>query len=314
MGQIYLPTINWALMVSCIALVLGFRSSTNLAAAYGVAVTMTMFITTILFYVVARERWGWRKRKALSVCAPFLVIDIAFLGANLIKIPDGGWLPLVVGAVGVRSDDHLAHRPGAGGQAPPPGRAAPGHLHQEPRQAEGHPGAGHRGVHVQPARLHAAGPAGQPVPQPDPAHQRGDPVGAHHGRAPGAPRRPRGADRPRPGVLLGPPALRLHGGARRARRPRPRAQLQGQLRPAAHQLLPGQGVHPPQRPATAWPSGGSASSPSCTATPPAPPPSSASRPSAPSSWAARSTSSRGRGRAGPAARPRRARPRRAHRC
>ena len=99
MGQIYLPTINWALMVSCIALVIGFRSSTNLAAAYGVAVTMTMFITTILFYVVARERWGWRKRKALSVCAPFLMIDIAFLGANLIKIPDGGWLPLVVGAV-----------------------------------------------------------------------------------------------------------------------------------------------------------------------------------------------------------------------
>ena len=99
MGQIYLPTINWALMVSCIALVIGFRSSTNLAAAYGVAVTMTMFITTILFYVVARDRWGWRKRKALSVTAPFLMIDIAFLGANLIKIPDGGWLPLVVGAV-----------------------------------------------------------------------------------------------------------------------------------------------------------------------------------------------------------------------
>ena len=99
MGQIYLPTVNWALMVSCIALVIGFRSSTNLAAAYGVAVTMTMFITTILFYVVARERWGWRQRKALAVCTPFLVVDIAFLGANLIKIPDGGWLPLVVGAV-----------------------------------------------------------------------------------------------------------------------------------------------------------------------------------------------------------------------
>jgi KUP system potassium uptake protein len=97
-GQIYLPTINWALMVSCIALVLGFRSSSNLAAAYGVAVTLTMFITTILFYVVARERWGWRKRKALTICAPFLFIDLAFLGANLVKIPDGGWLPLVVGA------------------------------------------------------------------------------------------------------------------------------------------------------------------------------------------------------------------------
>ncbi len=99
MGQIYLPTVNWALMVSCIALVLGFRSSTNLAAAYGVAVTLTMFITTILFYVVARERWGWPPRKALLVCTPFLIVDLAFLGANLVKIPDGGWLPLVVGAV-----------------------------------------------------------------------------------------------------------------------------------------------------------------------------------------------------------------------
>ena len=99
MGQIYLSTINWTLMVSCIALVIGFRSSTNLAAAYGVAVTMTMFITTVLFYVVARDRWGWRKRKALLVCAPFLVVDLAFLGANLVKIPDGGWFPLVVGAL-----------------------------------------------------------------------------------------------------------------------------------------------------------------------------------------------------------------------
>ncbi len=99
MGQIYLPTINWALMISCIALVLGFRNSSNLAAAYGLAVTGTMFITTVLFYVVARERWGWPKRKTLVVCAPFLVVDLAFLGANLVKIPDGGWFPLVVGAL-----------------------------------------------------------------------------------------------------------------------------------------------------------------------------------------------------------------------
>jgi KUP system potassium uptake protein len=96
-GQIYLATVNYGLMVSCIALVLAFRTSGNLAAAYGVAVTMTMFITTILFYVVSRERWGWRKRKALTLCAPFMVVDLAFLGANLVKIPDGGWLPLVVG-------------------------------------------------------------------------------------------------------------------------------------------------------------------------------------------------------------------------
>jgi KUP system potassium uptake protein len=96
MGQIYLPTVNWALMVSCIALVVGFRSSSNLAAAYGVAVVLTMLATTVLFYVVVRERWGWKKRRALLVCAPLLIADLAFLVANLIKIPDGGWLPLVV--------------------------------------------------------------------------------------------------------------------------------------------------------------------------------------------------------------------------
>jgi KUP system potassium uptake protein len=95
-GQIYLPTVNWALMVSCIALVVGFGSSSNLAAAYGVAVVLTMLATTILFYVVIRERWGWSKARALVVCGPLLVIDLAFLTANLIKIPDGGWLPLVV--------------------------------------------------------------------------------------------------------------------------------------------------------------------------------------------------------------------------
>jgi len=99
-GQIYLPTVNWALMVSCIILVVGFQSSSNLAAAYGVAVVLTMLATSTLFYVVARERWGWSRAKAMTICGPLLAIDLAFLTANLIKIPDGGWLPLVV-ALGI---------------------------------------------------------------------------------------------------------------------------------------------------------------------------------------------------------------------
>jgi KUP system potassium uptake protein len=99
MGQIYIPSVNWALMASCIALVLGFRTSTNLAAAYGVAVTTTMAITTLLFFFVARERWGWSVVKAGAIAGFFLVIDLAFWGANLLKIPHGGWVPLVIGAV-----------------------------------------------------------------------------------------------------------------------------------------------------------------------------------------------------------------------
>jgi KUP system potassium uptake protein len=98
-GQIYIPGVNWMLMLACIGLVLGFRSSSNLAAAYGVAVTTTMVITTLLLFVVARERWGWSFPLAAAVTGFFLVIDVAFWSANLIKIPHGGWFPLVVGAI-----------------------------------------------------------------------------------------------------------------------------------------------------------------------------------------------------------------------
>ena len=96
MGQIYLPAINWALMAACIALVIGFGSSADLAAAYGVAVTSTMLITTALFYVVLREKFGWPLGRATALCGIFLVIDAAFLGANVFKIPAGGWFPLLV--------------------------------------------------------------------------------------------------------------------------------------------------------------------------------------------------------------------------
>ncbi|MDP9316829.1 MAG: potassium transporter Kup [Chloroflexota bacterium] len=95
-GQIYIPFVNWVLMVACILVVIGFRSSSNLAAAYGIAVTSTMAITTIIFGVVARRRWRWHPLLVGLVAGFFLVIDFAFLGANLVKIPQGGWFPLVV--------------------------------------------------------------------------------------------------------------------------------------------------------------------------------------------------------------------------
>jgi KUP system potassium uptake protein len=97
-GQIYVPVVNWGLMVACVALVLGFQTSSNLAAAYGVAITTTMLITTILFYVVARRRWRWPAAAALPVAAFFITIDLAFFGANLLKIAHGGWFPLLVSA------------------------------------------------------------------------------------------------------------------------------------------------------------------------------------------------------------------------
>jgi KUP system potassium uptake protein len=96
-GQIYMPAVNWLLMIAVILLVLGFGSSTNLAAAYGIAVTGTMIITTILAYVVASHSWGWNRWLVLGIVSIFLLIDLAFFSANLSKIPDGGWFPLAFG-------------------------------------------------------------------------------------------------------------------------------------------------------------------------------------------------------------------------
>ncbi len=96
-GQIYLPGINWTLLIAVVALVLGFGSSTNLAAAYGTAVTGTMLITNILAFCVTRWLWHWGWWRAILGALPFVLIDIAFFSANLVKIVDGGWFPLLFG-------------------------------------------------------------------------------------------------------------------------------------------------------------------------------------------------------------------------
>jgi KUP system potassium uptake protein len=98
-GQIYLPQVNWALMAATIGLVIGFKTSSALAAAYGMAVTSTMVITTMLAYLVARGSWGVRRSIAGSLAVFFLLIELAFFGANLTKVAHGGWFPLVIGAL-----------------------------------------------------------------------------------------------------------------------------------------------------------------------------------------------------------------------
>ena len=98
-GQVYVPQINWLLMVCVIGLVLAFGSSDNLAAAYGIAVAGTMVITTGLLAVVARRLWRWSVPVTVVVIGIFLLVDLAFLAANAVKIPQGGWFPLLVGVV-----------------------------------------------------------------------------------------------------------------------------------------------------------------------------------------------------------------------
>ena len=96
MGQIYVPQVNWALMFATLIIVVGFGSSTALAAAYGIAVTLTMVITVLLLYVVMTERWLWPKPVAVTIMVFFLIIDLAFFGANALKILQGGWVTLGV--------------------------------------------------------------------------------------------------------------------------------------------------------------------------------------------------------------------------
>jgi KUP system potassium uptake protein len=100
MGQIYVPEVNWAIGGACIALVLGFKSSSNLAAAYGIAVTGTMSITTLLFHRVMRDLWRWPRWRTWPLTLAFLAVDLSFFGANVVKVEEGGWFPLVA-AVGV---------------------------------------------------------------------------------------------------------------------------------------------------------------------------------------------------------------------
>jgi len=98
-GQIYVPFVNWVMMLLTLALTAGFGSSDRLAGAYGTAVSTTMLLTTALLYDAMRRVWGWSVAVALPVACVFLIVDLAFFAANLLKIADGGWIPLLVGTV-----------------------------------------------------------------------------------------------------------------------------------------------------------------------------------------------------------------------
>ena len=99
MGQIYVPQVNWALMLATVLIVVGFGSSGAIAAAYGIAVTLTMVITVLLLFVIMTERWHWPMPVAIAVTATFLAIDLAFFGANILKVTQGGWVALVVAGI-----------------------------------------------------------------------------------------------------------------------------------------------------------------------------------------------------------------------
>jgi KUP system potassium uptake protein len=98
-GQIYVPFINWTLLAAVIALVIGFHNSDNLAGAYGIAVTLAMLIDSILIFVVMRQLWNWPTWVAIALATPLLLVDLTFLSSNALKIPDGGWFPILIGII-----------------------------------------------------------------------------------------------------------------------------------------------------------------------------------------------------------------------
>ena len=217
MGQIYVPQVNWALMVGTIAIVLGFRSSSALAAAYGIAVTLTMVITAVLLHVIATERWKWPLGIALLVTGVFLSIDLAFFGANLLKIAHGGWLPLVIGTVlfTMMTTWKTGRRPR--GRTAVGARPSPRAVRGRDRGPRADPRARHGRLHDGAADRNTVGAGAQPAAQQGPASARDHPQRQDHahaarraGRTPvGLAARPRSVQRRL--------ALRVHG---RAERPR----------------------------------------------------------------------------------------------
>ena len=114
-GQIYMPAVNWLLLVGVVALVLAFRTSSAMAAAYGIAVTGTMVVTTCLAFVILWKAWGWMRPYAVAFIMPFLLLDLFFFGANIVRVAEGGWVPLLVAAcVGVVIWSWLAGKRAAG--------------------------------------------------------------------------------------------------------------------------------------------------------------------------------------------------------
>jgi KUP system potassium uptake protein len=99
MGQVYVPQVNWFLAISCILIVISFKSSAALAAAYGIAVALTMVITGVLLPVVQRQRWGWPLAAVIAFASVFITIDLSYVAGNLVKILEGGWLPLAIAAL-----------------------------------------------------------------------------------------------------------------------------------------------------------------------------------------------------------------------
>jgi KUP system potassium uptake protein len=211
MGQVYVPQVNWALMFCTIAIVIGFRTSTALAATYGIAVTITMVITALLLHVVMTQRWKWPTWVALLITGVFVTIDVTLMGANLLKVVRGGWLPLGVAAVVFtlmttwkKGRQLVAERLTA--RAIPIADFMAGVMAMKPTRVTG-------GLHDGAAPGHAAGAGAQPALQQDPARTRHHPHRSHDADSPRGRRRPGIGGGPGARHLQREGAVRVHAGS-----------------------------------------------------------------------------------------------------
>ncbi len=161
-GQIYLPQVNWLLLVGVILLVLSFKTSSALATAYGIAVTGTMVVTAIMAIFVMWKHWRWPLGLVLAIMAPLLVLDMIFLGANSLKIHEGGWMPLALGRRHDPPDVDLAGRLAPLGRENPPLRGPARRSGEEPREAPAADGRRQCGVLHLGSRYGAEGASPQP--------------------------------------------------------------------------------------------------------------------------------------------------------
>ena len=170
-GQIYVGSVNWLLMIVTVALALGFRKSDNLASAYGIAVSLTMLMTTVLLFIAMREIWHWNVVAAGAVAAVFLVVDAAFFGANLVKVADGGYVPLASGLRGLRGHVAVAPRHGSRPEAVRRGPHADRGLHRPDGRPADAARARNGGVPDAPGSRRSRRPDLAPAAQQVPAHQ-----------------------------------------------------------------------------------------------------------------------------------------------
>ena len=237
-GQIYIPRVTIALLVGVLLLVGLFRTSSALASAYGIAVATTMVVDGLLAFIVIWKLWQWPLWKAVALITPFVVVDVTFFSANLLKLFEGAWVPILFGATMVLIILTWRRGTGPAHQQDPAHRGAARHAVPQPGEEAAAYRAGHRGVPHQRSGIRAHRAAAQPQAQQGAAREQRDPHHRHRRHAARAGGRPRQDHAAVAAFLARVAEVRLHGTAQRAQGAGDRAQARLAVRHHVDLVLP----------------------------------------------------------------------------